>query len=127
MNQQEVEKVAQVLRDSAAGMRQLRDERDAAIKLAAAHQVKLATVERRLEAEKTAAIMHSKGLELDTDFSDLADHLEKQAEEGKLETIQRAVDMVGPDMGLKTASINNDSATGEGGSALVSYLVGQIG
>lgn len=127
MNQQEREKVAQVLVDAAAGMRQLKEERDAAIKLAADSHSKMETIERRLEAEKTAAEMHRKGINLDTDFSDLADTLEKAATEGKLETIQHAVDMVGPDMGVKTAAINNDSATGEDGSQLVSYLVGQIG
>jgi hypothetical protein len=128
MNDQEKQKVAQVLKDAAAGMRQLQAERDAAITMAASHQEKLATIERRLMAEKVAAEMHRKGLRTDENFSDLADDLEKAAAEGKLATIQEAVDMVAPDMGIKTASINHDTAqAGSGSSELEAFLVGQVG
>jgi hypothetical protein len=96
-------------------------ERDSAVE-------KLAHLERRLDAEKLAAMMHHKGLETDTDFASLADHLEKEAERGKFEVIKQAVEMVGPNMGFKTASVHHDSVTqGAGHTDFERFLVGDVG
>jgi hypothetical protein len=90
---------------------------------------KLASVQRRDRVEKLAATMHSKGLELDVSATDLADTLEKAAVAGKLETVEQAVDLVGPDMGRKLASINEEVGAGSGAasSALESFIVGDVG
>jgi DNA anti-recombination protein RmuC len=128
MNDDTRQKVAQLLGDTSQALRQVTSERDDALHKAAAAETKLATIERRLEAEKVAARMHQKGLELDTDLNDLADHLEKAAQEGKLGEIQRAVEMVGPNMSIaKTAHVNDDQPAGGGNSDLVRYLVGSVG
>jgi len=116
------EKISQVLFDTQSVLKSVVSERDQAIS-------KLARIERRMEAEKLANQMHSKGLELDTDLSSLTDHLEKEADQGRLPVIKQAVDMVGPNMGFKTAHLNHD-ASGEGGSGSTDferYLVGDVG
>lgn len=93
---------------------------------------KLASKERRDRVEKIASEMHRKGLELDVDATVLADRLEKTAE-AKLDSIEAAVDMVGPDMGTKIgrASHNpmHDDAGVSSGSAgdLERYIVGDVG
>lgn len=89
---------------------------------------KLASKERRERVEKLASEMHRKGLELDTSANALADRLEKAASEGKLEKIEGAVELVGPDMGTKIAQLTSD----EQGSSPVSsdlerFIVGGVG
>lgn len=90
-------------------------------------RTKVASMERRDQAEKLAVNMHSKGLELDKTASELADNLEKAAQQGKFETIREAVDMIGPDMGAKLASVANNDVGTSTGSDLERYLVGGVG
>lgn len=83
---------------------------------------------RRDEAEKTAAVMHQKGINLDTDIDTLTASLEKAAENGKLEQIRAAVDMVGPDMGQKVAQLANDEQRISAGSSdFERFIVGGVG
>jgi hypothetical protein len=112
--------IAQVLQDAAYGLRVMAAERDAALQ-------KLASMSRRADAEKLAAQMHDKGIELDKDFTVLADDLEKAAEEGRLSVIQQAVDYVGPNMSLKTGSISDESRFSGGNSDLERFIVGDVG
>lgn len=114
-------KLAQVLHDAQEAIRSVTAERDAATQ-------KLAQLERRRDAEKLAFDMHAKGVNLDKDFGDLADELEKSAEAGELPIIQRAVDMMAPNMGLSTATLNNDETkVASGGTDFERYIFGAIG
>lgn len=90
---------------------------------------KLASSERRDRVEKLASEMHRKGLELDVSVTDLADRLEKAAEANKLDVLETAVDLVGPDMGSKLASLTNDDGPGASSAAsdLERFIVGQTG
>jgi hypothetical protein len=88
-------------------------------------QEKLASREQRDRVEKLAGMMHSKGLELDIPVEALAERLEKAAAAGKLETIEHAVDFVGPDMGTKLAQLTNDEPGASSvSSALEAFIVG---
>ncbi len=83
---------------------------------------------RHDDAEKTAAVMHQKGINMDTPMADLVANLEKAAEQGKLEQIRAAVDMVGPDMGTKVAQLANDeSRITAGSSEFERFIVGGVG
>ena len=113
-------KVAQVLADAQQVILSVTDERD---KLAS----KLSELETRREAEKVAAALHEKGMRLDTEYGVLVQELEKAASDGRLPVIQEAVDMVAPNMGIRATSLTNDEVTAGGGSALESYLVGNVG
>ncbi len=121
MNKLSNEKVAQVLHDAGAALRVMAAERDSVTE-------KLAGMVRRRDAEKLAAAMHDKGINLDQQFTALADDLEKAADEGRLPVIQEAVGMVAPDMAFKTASITTDEyQTGAGESDLVRFVLGDVG
>lgn len=114
-------KVAEVLADAAVTLRKVAAERDQYKKLAE-------SLTQRDKVEKLAAQMHQKGIDLDTPVEALADRLEKAAEQGKLDTIEAAVDMVAPDMGTKLATLTNDENRNPlGGSPLEQYLVGDVG
>ncbi len=123
---EEQEKTAAVLKQASQLIRGLYTERDGLISELAVERAKTAQYERRTQAEKLAAQMHLKGINTDVEFSSLAAELEKAAEEGRLGTIAEAVDMVGPDMSFKTASINHDvhKATG---SDFERFLTGHVG
>lgn len=125
MNYQE--KVAKVLNDSAHLVRAVVSERDGALAKVAELQLKVASYERRTHAEKVAAMMHQKGINTDTEFPSLVTDLEKAAQEGKLDTIEEAVEMVAPDMSFKTASINDTTPVGAGESDFERFLIGGIG
>lgn len=125
MNYQQ--KVAKVLNDSANLVRTVTGERDQALSKVAELQLKVAAYERRVHAEKVAAMMHQKGINTDQEFPSLVADLEKAAQEGKLPTIEEAVEMVGPDMSFKTASIHDTTPVGTGESDLERFLVGGIG
>lgn len=106
---------AQTIRKQASTIRDLED--------------KLAAKELTERAEKVASEMHSKSVRLDTPYDALVEELKKEASEGRLETIERAVQMVGPDMGkFASVSSNND---GQGNSPLSSdferFIVGATG
>lgn len=89
----------------------------------------LTSRDQRDRVEKLAAHMHSKGLELDVSAADLADRLEKAAAAGKLEAIEVGVDLTGPDMGSKLASLTNDDVPGASSAAsdLERFIVGTAG
>lgn len=106
---------------------------DAAVtirKLASKNKVleeKLASKELRERAEKVASAMHDKNINLDTSRESLVEELEKEAARGKLDEIERAVDMVGPNMG-KFAQVdnrhdNNDQGNVSSGSALEHFIL----
>jgi hypothetical protein len=92
-------------------------------------ETKLASRDQRDRVTKLASEMHRKGLELDTDVGTLADRLEKAAEAGKLDAIEVGVDLVGPDMGQKLASLTNDDGPGASSAAsdFERYIVGTAG
>ena len=92
-------------------------------------ETKLASKEQRERVEKIAGAMHQKGFNLDVSASDLADQLEKAAGQQKLDVIEAAVDLAGPDMGSKLASITNDDGPGAASAAsdLERFIVGQTG
>jgi len=111
-------KIAEVLQDAKDALLAVTDERD---KLAEEN----AGMKRRIEAEKLASVMHSKGIRMDVDPETLAGELEKEADGGRFEVIREAVDMVGPNMGL-AASINED-VPGGGATAFEQYIFGNVG
>jgi hypothetical protein len=113
--------IAEVMHDAAAT---LREKQARIVDL----EEKLASKERRERVEKLAAAMHGKGLELDTSIADLADRYEKTASD-KLSAIEHAVDIVGPDMGLKLAQVNNDEpgTSSAGSSDFERFIAGSVG
>lgn len=114
------EKVAQVLSDASRALRSVSAERD---KLA--HENSL--LKRHQEAQKLAAAMHDKGLNLDVDQDSLVSDLEKAAEEGRFSVIQEAVDMVAPNMGYNGILTSDDAPVGGGNNALESFILGNVG
>jgi hypothetical protein len=124
--QLDMNKVAQLLADGSATLRKVASERDE--KTAENEQLKEANVQlvRRMDAEKVAAEMHTKGIRLDVPFDALAEHLEKEAEAGKIETIKQALAMTGPDM-MKGASISEDGPAGDGSSEFERFVNGEVG
>ena len=123
----EKEKVAQVLNDTAQILRKTASERDSFKVRAEEAEAKVAGYARYVRSEKLAAAMHQKGIHTDIDFPTLVASLEKSASEGKdLDTIEQAVDMVGPDRSVKTAS-SHDSSSAALGTEFEKFLVGGIG
>lgn len=111
-------KVAQVLHDAQHAIMHVTAERDDALS-------KLAQLQRRNEAEKLATLMHEKGLNLDKTAEQLSDELEKAAEAGELPIIHRAVDMIGPNMGL--GNLHEDTNTKTAGATdFERYIFGGI-
>lgn len=111
------DKVAEVLNEAATVIRTVTGERDAAL-------LKLAQIETRSRCEKLASSMQTKGLNSEP-YDHLVGNLEKMAAQGKLEQLESAVNLVGPDMGSKLASLNHDDRQVQGGtSPLESYLLG---
>ena len=119
------EKVAEVLQAAGTAIRNVAAERDELENKLASAEAKNQMYERRVMAEKVAAQMHNKGINTDTDFSSLVAELEKAASEGKLDTIENAVEMVGPDMSLKTASIHDSPRAS--GNSFEAFLLGGVG
>ena len=114
-------KMQQVLGYVPDTLRKLAEERDFWKKEA---QVRI----RRDEAIKVAKAMHDKGIEQHVPFDTLVDRMEKAAERGELQDIERAVDLVGPDMGQKIAQLTSDERIDYPGSdPLTRFLVGGIG
>ena len=120
MDKESAAQYAQVISDMATALRAVTSERDDM-------QQKLASVERRLTAEKIASAMHDKGIHSDIEPEMLADQLEKEAEKGNLPEIQRAVDMVAPNMGVKLAHVSDDPRVGVGTSKLEQFIFGEVG
>jgi TPR repeat protein len=113
------EKVAKVLADSAQALRSVTAERD---KLAEQNY----RMSRHFEAQKLAAVMHEKGINMDVDTEALVDKLEKAAEAGRLPAIQEAMDMMAPNMGF-TGTLTNDDVHGSGETAFESFIIGGVG
>ena|ERR1700722_4733503 len=109
---------AEVLHDAAAYIR----AQDATI---SELQEKLAAKERHERVEKLAHAMHGKGVNLDVPMETLIGRLEKTAAAGKLETVEQAVDFIGPDMGEKLAQLNNHDERGasSGSSSFEQYII----
>lgn len=115
------EQISQVLHEAPGMIRALVSENETL-------RTKVANMERREQADKLAEAMHAKGLGLDKTAEELSDDLVKAAEQGKLETIRTAVEMVGPDMGEKIgAAGTSPSGMGSGESDLERFLVGGVG
>jgi len=87
---------------------------------------KIASGKQKERAEKIASEMHRKGIELDVSVEDLADRLQKTAAE-KLDTIEKAVDLVGPDMGSKIGSVSNERGDSSGSNDLERFILGDAG
>lgn len=122
MNKLSSDQLQQVLSAVPGTIRSLAAERDFWKKEA---QVRII----RDDAEKVAHAMHDKGINADTPFEALVENLEKQASEGNLEEIARAVEMVGPNMG-KIAHLTGDESTtasNVSSNELERFIVGGIG
>jgi len=91
---------------------------------------KLASVQRRDNAEKLAYAMHRKGIDTDVPVEQLAERLEKLAEQDsdRFKNYQDAVELIGPDMGTKIAQLDNsEERSAIGGSDFERFIVGSIG
>ncbi len=120
MNKISEQQVAELLTDAASTLRQQQTY---------IHELetKVAGIEHRDRVTKIAQQMHSKGLELDSSVESLVSRLEKSAS-SELSTLERAVDLVGPDMGQKIAQLNaHDESVVSGSSDLERFIVGQAG
>ena len=123
MNKLSSDQLQQVLDAVPGTLRSLAAERDYWRKEAQARML-------REDAEKVAHAMHEKGINSDVPINSLIETLEKAAAQGKLEKIADAVDMVGPDMGLKIASLTNDESSVASGvvqNELERFIVGGVG
>lgn len=127
MSKLDLKKVAQLAADSAATLKKVAYERDAYREKVAALNEQNAALIRRMEAEKVAAEMHSKGVRTEVPFDTLAEYLEKEAAAGRLEQVKLALDMTGPDM-MKEAFINEDESSGGGASnEFERFITGSVG
>jgi uncharacterized protein (DUF924 family) len=111
------QKEAEVFKEAAAVLEKTAAERDM-------YQARCEAYERRDRATKLASKVHEKGIN-DTPIPKLAEHFESLAStnSSELGNWERAVDLVGADMGRKMASLSNDQVQSAGNSELVDYLV----
>lgn len=112
------EDVLKLAAEAPAIIRQLTRERDELFQ-------KLAHIEQRQRVEKVATQMHDKGINTHVPLPELADQLEGWAEQGKLAEVERAVDLVGPDMGRKIAEVGtkHDPSQIDGEGEFVRFLL----
>lgn len=88
---------------------------------------KIAESGKKERVEKIASEMHRKGLELDVSAEELSDRLMKTAET-KLDTIEKAVDLVGPDMASKIGSVgNHERGDSSGSNDFERFILGNAG
>lgn len=121
MKKLSAEQVQSVLSQVPGTLRKLAAERDFWKKEAESRM-------QRDEAEKVAHAMHEKGISVDVPINELVEQLEKAAQSGRLEKIAEAVDLVGPNMGQKIASLTNDENHTSGGSSeFERFLLGGVG
>lgn len=121
MEKLSMEQIRELVAEAPGMIRKLASERDE-------YKSRCEELERHEAATKVASEMHRKGISTDLDHVTLTANLEKAAEQGKLDEIRAAVDMVGPDMGMKMAQLVNDeqrSATGS--SDFERYLLTGVG
>jgi len=90
-----------------------------------AERGKTAMLERRMEAEKVAADMHDKGVNVDVPFDKLAAKLEEEPAP-RLEVIKEALAMQAPDM-LRGAHLSDSPAPGGGTSDFERFILGDVG
>ncbi len=115
------DQVDRVLRVVPETLRSLAGERDYWRKTAEAYM-------RRGSAEKVAHAMHAKGVNVDVDLGSLIEQLEKKAEEGQLDRIAEAVDLIAPqDMGRKIASVGEDTTGTSSSTDFERYIMGSVG
>lgn len=110
MEKLSMEEIQELVSEAPGVIRKLASERDEYKSLYEA-------LVRKDEAEKVASMMHDKGINTELDLETLTANLEKAAEQGKLEQIRAAVDMVGPDMGTKMAQLTGDEQRIAAGSS----------
>jgi len=113
------EHFSQLLKDAATALRTVAAERDEALN-------KVAAMELHQDAAKLAHTMQSKGLTGDLSIDQITANLEKMAAEGKLDTVKAAVELVGPDMGDKLASLQSSDLTDDRPSASGTSLLEQF-
>ena len=113
--------VAQVMETVGPTLRKLASERDHAMAMLSAY-------ERQNEAEKVASVMIQKGATSEP-YERVVAQMVKAAEMGELDTIRKALDMSGPDMGDKVASLVDDEHRYSAASAtdFERFIVGDIG
>jgi len=111
--------LARVMNDGAVALVSVTQERDEALR-------KLAALECRMAAEKLASSMHEKGVELDVSHEELTTRLEKAAHDGSFQNIKDAVEMLTPNMGIKTASLTRDGERAQGTHPFVNHLLGGL-
>ena len=116
------EQVTALLEDAAHNLRKVAAERDTLLQ-------EVASLRRHQDAEKLASVMQEKGLHQDWSREDLVQHLEKAAQQdpGRYNTIREAVDLIGPDMGAKIASLGGGTQPAGGLHPFEQYILGQIG
>ncbi len=114
--------LVEILGDTSNTLRAVTAERDHFKKMAESYELKQ-------KVEKLAAAMHEKGLDDGVSTDELAARLEKAAEQGKLATIEAAVDMVAPDMGTKIAQLTDVGRhnAGPNSTQLEQFLLGDVG
>jgi len=120
----DMEKAAAVLVDAGHALQKVASERDGlAVKLAQA-EANNALLLKRMEAEKIAAAMHDKGVNLDTSFDKLAAALE-QEDDSRLEIIKAALQMQPGDM-MNGARLSDGMAS-QSGSDFENFILGTVG
>lgn len=111
---------AEVLADVPTALRKLAEDNKAL-------KEKVAAFELRERTTKLASEMHRKNIHTDVNHDDLVSHLEKQASEGKLEVIEKAVEFAAPDMGTKLAQLTTDERGTSSSSDFERFIVGGVG
>ena len=119
MDKESAAKFSQVLRHAQGTLLKVASERDQL-------QARCDAYEQRDEAAKVASAMHSKGLHTDKSLSQLTAEMMKAANSDRLATIEAAVEMVAPDMGVKLASLGDEHRGGDGTSDLEQYIWGGV-
>lgn len=106
-------------------LRALVAERDEVLSKLASANKKIAEFEKRDRIEKIARSMEDKNLDVGSSFDEKIERIEKAASAGKsLDVIEEAVNMTAPQRSL--GGLGGELETGNGESALTSYLLGQL-
>lgn len=129
------EQLLAVFGEAPTVIRKLASERDMALAERDEAKAKLAAYDRRDTVEKIANAMIEKGLDRGVSREELVSGLEALAEQGKLAEVQHAVDLVGPDMGQKIASVYQEGlpnytvtegGVGGHGGDLMNFIMGGV-
>ena len=106
--------------DAADALRKLAAERDV-------YKTKCAELEAHQAAEKLASRMHERGIHADVSHEALVERLEKMAGTPDYSVMEKAVDMVGPNLaaGFKLAELSDGGdGPATGTSALERWVLG---